>query len=132
MSSDTRAALGGLLDSAYIAGNQCLPFTLQLASAQTLEESGAHRLRLYLGGKALPAPQLRTLAAWPRLSVQPQQCRHQYFLLLMPTSQTICCRYEAALVQTPFPPVILAQIQLNNALLSRSPFLPSDVRAPYM
>lgn len=77
---------------------------LQLGNAQTLE-SGAHRLRLCPGGEAVPAPQLCTLAAWPRLSHLLQQCRHQYFLLLMPTSQTICCRYKPQLFPTPSPPL---------------------------
>ena len=132
MSISTHLGPTCLCDSAHIAGIHCVSFTLQLGSAQTLEESGAHRLRLYLGGEALPAPQLCTLAACPGLSLLLQQCRHQFFPLLMPTSQTICCRYKAVFVNTPFPPFILAQIHLNNASLSRSSSVPSDMRAPCM
>ena len=97
MSIDTHVELNCLFDSACIAGVYCVCLTLQLGNVQTLEESGAHRLRLYLGGEALPAPQSSTLAAWHGLSLPLQQRRHQYIQLLMQTSQTICCRYEAAL-----------------------------------
>ena len=102
MSTDTHVALNCLT---YI---HCVSLTLQLKSAQTLE-SGAHRLHLYPGGEALPAHQLSTLAAWPGVSLPLQQRRHQYFQLLMPTSQTICCRYEAEIVTPPSFPSFLPE-----------------------